>query len=119
MGVFGDRMGIRPVKNVLWLSKVFSFRRSSSNCRHEGQIYNTNYVLLRMHLSVSAFMTTATVLCIHRIRHVLLAAASKERSPWIVKPAASSRGRGIFLIMSVCDSGFAFSPSRALVLIIL
>jgi len=48
---------------------------------------------------------------------VLLAAASKERSPWIVKPAASSRGRGIFLIMSVRNSGFAFSPFRALVII--
>jgi len=40
---------------------------------------------------------------------MLLAAASKDRCPWIVKPAASSRGRGIFLIMSVrSSSDFAY-----------
>ena len=39
---------------------------------------------------------------------MLLAAASKDRCPWIVKPAASSRGRGIFLIMSVRSSDFAY-----------
>lgn len=32
----------------------------------------------------------------------VLAAFLKDRGPWIVKPCASSRGRGIYLVNHVC-----------------
>ena len=41
-------------------------------------------------------------LTIHRLAlHCIVAAYLKDRKPWIVKPVASSRGRGIYLVNHV------------------
>jgi len=41
----------------------------------------------------------------------LIFAHNKQRGPWIVKPAASSRGRGIFIVNSVKPTFIAINIS--------
>lgn len=37
----------------------------------------------------------------------------KDKGPWIIKPVASSRGRGIYLVSNVSHLGFRLSLSPA------
>lgn len=42
---------------------------------------------------------------------------AKDKGPWIIKPVASSRGRGIYLVSNVSDQQFSIGNARAIAVI--
>ena len=55
----------------------------------------TKYMKLMFNISFLALFFIMSFLCL------IAAAFLKDRKPWIVKPVASSRGRGIYLVSHV------------------
>lgn len=57
--------------------------------------------------------------CLNVFFFSLLDCFAKDKGPWIIKPVASSRGRGIYLVSNVSDSSVRYSRSPSLMSILL